>query len=119
MTKEKITRVSLRDLDKWKGQDLTDWKRVDALTDEEITAAIAADPDAAPILDRAWFEGATLELPERKQAVSLRVDADVLRWYKAQGPGYLSRMNAVLRRYAQAHGATVAGRSARARNNGR
>jgi len=110
---EKITRVSWSDIGERKGR--TDWARVDAQTDADIDAAIASDPDAAPRLDRAWFEGATLELPECKQAVSLRVDADVLRWYKAQGPGHLSRMNAVLRRYAEAHGAALTARSARAR----
>ncbi len=57
---------------------------------------------------------ATLVLPEPKQPISLRVDPDVLAWFRDQGPGYQSRMNAVLRQYAQAHGASVAGRSARA-----
>lgn len=114
MAKGRTTRVALSELHKV-GPGRTDWARVDALTDREIAAAIASDPDAAPILDAEWFKGATLELPERKQAVSLRVDADVLRWYKAQGPGYLSRMNAVLRRYAQAHGAALTARSARVR----
>jgi len=33
----------------------TDWKRFNALTDEDIAAAVAADPDAAPIVDDAWF----------------------------------------------------------------
>jgi uncharacterized protein (DUF4415 family) len=111
--KEKITTVSWDDLGKRKG--LTDWERLRTQTDAEIDAAIASDPDAAPILDRAWFEGAMLELPAPKQAVSLRIDPDVLRWYKAQGPGHLSRMNAVLRRYAEAHGAALTARTARAR----
>jgi uncharacterized protein (DUF4415 family) len=111
---EKVTRRSLNDFRKGK----TDWERVKRDTDAEIDAAIAADPDAAPALDAAWFEQAELVLPERKLAVSLRVDADVLRWYKGQGPGYQSRMNAVLRQYAAAHGAKVAGRSARVRKVG-
>jgi uncharacterized protein (DUF4415 family) len=114
VAKEKITRVALRDLHKL-APGRTDWARVDALTDADIGAAIAADPDAAPIAGREWFEGATLELPERKQAVSLRIDADVLRWYKGQGAGYQSRINAVLRRYAQAHGASFIAHSTRTR----
>jgi uncharacterized protein (DUF4415 family) len=81
----------------------TDWARVDALTDEEIEAAVAADPDAAPNLDTEWFRGATLVIPGRKKAVSLRIDSDVLEWYKAQGGRYQSRMNAVLRAYRDAH----------------
>jgi len=108
---ERITRRTLDDLRKGR----TDWERVDRLTDAEIDAAIASDPDAAPALDSAWFKQAKLILPERKEPVSLRVDADVLRWYKDQGPGYQSRMNAVLRQFAAAHGAKVAGRSLRAR----
>jgi uncharacterized protein (DUF4415 family) len=105
----KSTRRHLSDLRA--GQ--TNWERIDRLTDAEIEASIAADPDAAPIVDKAWFEGATLVLPEPKQAVSLRIDSDVLRWFRDSGPGYQSRMNAVLREYASAHGAPVVGRSAR------
>jgi uncharacterized protein (DUF4415 family) len=37
-----------------------------------------------------------------KASVSLRVDADVLEWFKAQGPGYQTRMNAVLRAFKDA-----------------
>ena len=107
--KERITQRSSKPAAK----DGTDWNRIDMLSDTAIDTEAAADPDAAPSLDAAWFAGAALELPEPKQAVSLRIDADVLQWYKAQGSGYLSRMNAVLRQYAKAHGAEVTGRSAR------
>jgi len=93
----------------------TDWKRVDRLTDADIDAAVATDADAAPVLDTEWFNDAELILPQPKQAISLRVDADVLAWYKAGGPGYLSRMNAILRQYAEAHGAALTGRSMRVR----
>ena len=108
---DNVTRHSLKEL----GKGRTDEARLDRLSDADIDAAIAADPDAAPVLDGDWFSGAELVMPERKQAISLRVDADVLRWYKEQGAGYLSRMNAVLRQYAQAHGAELTGRSARVR----
>jgi uncharacterized protein (DUF4415 family) len=107
--KNSVTRRSLKEL----GKGRTDLKRIDKLSDADIDAAIANDPDAAPALDADWFSDAELVIPERKQAISLRVDADVLRWFKAQGAGYLSRMNAVLRQYAEAHGGTVSGRSAR------
>jgi uncharacterized protein (DUF4415 family) len=36
-----------------------------------------------------------------KAVISLRVDADVLEWFKAQGPGYQARMNAVLRAFKE------------------
>ena len=108
---DSVTRRSLQDL----GKGRTDYARIDGLTDAQIEAAIASDPDAAPALDSAWFNDAELILPERKEAISLRIDADVLRWFRAQGPGHLSRMNAILRQYAEAQGALVAGRSMRAR----
>lgn len=72
------------------------------MTDEQIEAAIADDPDAAPIADEAWFASATLVLPEPKRQTTLRLDADLLDWYRAAGPGWQTRMNAVLRGYMEA-----------------
>jgi len=40
----------------------------------------------------------------RKQSITLRVDADVLEWFRSQGPGYQSRMNAVLKAFRDASG---------------
>lgn len=80
----------------------TNWARIRAMTDEEIEAGVKSDPDSAPLLDREWFKNAKLVMPERKQSVTLRVDKDVLEWFKAQGRRYQSRMNAVLRSYMQA-----------------
>jgi uncharacterized protein (DUF4415 family) len=48
-----------------------------------------------------WDEASIVE-PTAKQPISLRVDRDVLEWFKRQGPRYQSRMNAVLRSYVQA-----------------
>lgn len=81
----------------------TDWARVKALSDEDIDAAIDADPDAAPILDEEWFRTAELVMPQPKAAISIRLDREVLDWFKDQGPGYQSRMNAVLTAYMKAH----------------
>ena len=39
----------------------------------------------------------------RKQQLTLRLDSDVLRWYKEQGPGYQTRINALLRAYMEEH----------------
>jgi uncharacterized protein (DUF4415 family) len=80
----------------------TDWARVRAMTDEEIEAAARSDPDAQ-LTDAEFWKGAKLVMPERKQPVTLRLDKDVLEWFKAQGSRYQSRMNAVLRSYMQAH----------------
>ena len=49
-----------------------------------------------------FFSEASLVHPSPKQPISLRVDKDVLKWFKAQGPRYQSRMNAVLRAYMAA-----------------
>ena len=81
----------------------TNWARVDALTDRQIAAAIRADGDAAPLLDEAWFRSARMVLPEPKVPISIRVDRETLAWFRAQGPRYQARMNAVLRAYARAH----------------
>jgi uncharacterized protein (DUF4415 family) len=83
--------------DRRKGK--TDWARVDALTDEDIAKAVAKDPDAAPI-DIDWSD-AVLIIPTRKKAISIRVDEDVLDFFKQEGDGYQRRINAVLRSYMQ------------------
>ena len=77
----------------------TDWARVDALTDEDIASAVANDPDAVPI-DIDWSD-AVLVIPARKKAISIRVDEDVLDFFKKEGNGYQRRINAVLRSYMQ------------------
>ncbi len=84
--------------DRRKGK--TDWARVDALTDEEIEASIANDPDWAEFKDIDWSK-AVLVIPPKKQAISIRVDEDVLNYFKKQGAGYQRRMNAVLRSFVE------------------
>jgi uncharacterized protein (DUF4415 family) len=58
---------------------------------------ITLDPNTASILDEEWFETARVATPEAKIPVSILVDRDILEWFKAQGPRYQSRMNAVLK----------------------
>jgi len=72
-----------------------------AVSDQEIAEAVAADPDAAPITDADWWADAEV-LPPRKVPVSLRIDPDILAFFKSQGSGYQTRINAVLRRYMEA-----------------
>ena len=95
-TSEKNITIVSRDFPR-KGK--TDWVRVDALTDEDIAKAVANDPDAVPI-DLDWSD-AILVIPPKKKAISIRVDEDVLDYFKKQGAGYQRRMNAVLRSYMQ------------------
>jgi uncharacterized protein (DUF4415 family) len=83
--------------DRRKGK--TDWAAVDALTDQQIEAAVRNDPDAVP-LDFNW-DDAVLVIPSKKKAISIRVDEDVLDFFKKEGDGYQRRINAVLRSYMQ------------------
>jgi uncharacterized protein (DUF4415 family) len=78
----------------------TDWARVDAMTYDEIEAATANDPDWAEFKDIDW-SSAELIVPAKKKAISIRVDEDVLNFFKKDGEGYQKRMNAVLRSYMQ------------------
>lgn len=81
------------------GDDRTDWARVDAMTEVELEAAIASDPDAQtepPDPSRAY-----LEIPGPKEELNLLIDAGVLDWFKAQGGNYRGRINAVLRAYME------------------
>ena len=86
-------------------EDRTDWRRVDAETEEGLAAAIRADPDDEE-LEPGWVERAMALRPvERKKRITMWVDADVLDWFQRQGRGYQTRLNAVLRAYYEAaHG---------------
>lgn len=59
-------------------------------------------PEAEPLGDEFWMRAVRVRPRERKASVHLRVDADVLDWFKSQGSGHLTRMNAVLRAYFEA-----------------
>ena len=72
-------------------------KRIDALRDEDI------DYSDIPALDKGFFEKAQMVVPPGKKQLTIRLDADVLAWLKAQGKGYQSRINAILRMYYEAH----------------
>ena len=78
-------------------QDRTDWKRLDAMTDDDI------DYSDIPELGDDFFKNAEVVMPPEKKHLSIRLDADVLDWMKAQGKGYQSRINAILRAYYEAH----------------
>ena len=79
----------------------TDWDRVATMTEAEVDEAAASDPDAQST-DEAFWKDAQVVIPQSKHAISLRVDSDVLAWFKSQGKGYQTRINAVLRAYMEA-----------------
>jgi uncharacterized protein (DUF4415 family) len=75
----------------------TDWNRLKNLPDSDI------DFSEVPKLSKSFFNDAKVRLPKRKKAVSLRLDPDVLDWFKQEGKGYQTMINAVLRAYVEAH----------------
>ena len=95
-----IVRYTAEELDEMilRGEDQTDWARVDAMTEEELEASIDFEEEGEPD----WTT-ITVELPLRKKSFTMRYDPDILEWFRAKGPGYQSLMNAVLRSYVQAH----------------
>ncbi len=99
MKEERTVRVSLNNLPE---NTQTDWEKVKNMTEADINAAAASDPDAQPT-DEAFWKDARVVMPQPKRAISMRVDGDVLAWFKSQGRGYQTRMNAVLRAYMEAH----------------
>lgn len=74
----------------------TDWKRLSEMDDKDI------DTSDIPELDEDFFRRAEIRVPS-KQPVTLRLDADVLTWFKSQGQGYQTRINKLLRQYMEAH----------------
>jgi len=95
MSEERIVRYTRATLPK---DDRTDWERLKSMTEDEITGAALSDPDAQP-LDEEFFRHARVITPPPKKSIHLRVDADVLEWFRSKGKGYQTRMNAVLRAY--------------------
>jgi uncharacterized protein (DUF4415 family) len=85
------------------GSTLPKSKRAGGVKEPEAPGFDIADEDIdfsdIPELDAAWFKKAKLRLPVTKEAVSIRLDSDVLDVFKAQGRGYQTRINAVLRKY--------------------
>jgi uncharacterized protein (DUF4415 family) len=82
------------------GESKTDWARVDAMTDEDIAEAMRDDPDWADLIDVDW-SNAAIVYPRAKHAISIRLDKDIVDFFKATGKGYQTRINAVLRYYVE------------------
>ena len=72
-----------------------------ALTDEEAERRAASDPAAGAIPPGFWDNAQPVEV-ETKEQITLRLDPDVLRYFRGTGKGYQSRINAVLKSYVQA-----------------
>ena len=82
---------------------LTDWRRVDALGDEDIDLSDA--PEITPEMFAKAVVRRGLQPPPIKQQITIRLDYDVLKWFREQGEGYQTRINSLLRAYMEARGA--------------
>jgi uncharacterized protein (DUF4415 family) len=86
--------------------DETDYKRLAAMTDKDIDFSdnpeVPAEMFARGIIRRG------LKPVRRKDQLTLRVDSDVVAWYRKQGSGYQTKINALLRAYMEAHQRTTA-----------
>ena len=79
-----------------------DFARMRAMTERDIQRS--SPPELANLPPDFW-DNAAMVMPSPKHAISLRVDQDVLTWFKSLGPRYQTRMNAVLRSYMKRIGA--------------
>lgn len=83
-----------------RGESLTDWSKVDSITDEGLERLIAEDEDERDVAPD-WTK-AKLVVPKPKQSVHLRLDRETIRFFKEQGKGHITRMQAVLKAYVDA-----------------
>lgn len=79
-------------------------KSIKQKSNEELLAMRDEDIDCSdiPELPDDFWENATIRIPPSKQPLSIRIDDDVVNWFRKQGKGYQSLMNAVLRSYVDA-----------------
>jgi uncharacterized protein (DUF4415 family) len=90
--REKITRAT----SKTRAKGTTDFKRLRTMRDADI------DFSDIPKLGKSFWKNARLVMPEPKDRLTIRVDRDVVQWLKKNGPGYQTRINAILRSYMEA-----------------
>jgi uncharacterized protein (DUF4415 family) len=82
-----------------RGESRTDWAAVKGMTEDQLEASIAADPDDVhePI---DWTQ-AVPGMPPRKRDIHIRIDEDVLHWFRQAGRGYQTRINSALRAFVE------------------
>jgi uncharacterized protein (DUF4415 family) len=104
MKKNRITNISFEEAKKLKSQ--TDSARVDALRDEDID--LSDVPEVTPEMwARAVVKRGGVAVKPAKPQITIRIDADVLEWFRARGRGYQSEMSALLRAYMEEHAKRV------------
>ncbi|MDE0529987.1 MAG: BrnA antitoxin family protein [Albidovulum sp.] len=97
MNSEIITRITLKDAIRRKGEGKTNWERL------RRKEAAGIEPEKDPDEGEFDWSQAQVTMPRPKRPISVRLDADVIEFFKSQGRGYQTRINAVLRSYMKAH----------------
>jgi uncharacterized protein (DUF4415 family) len=82
-----------------RGEDRTNWAKLDASTGSKLEASIRADAD--DVRDEPDWTRAIVGMPCPKDHINIRIDHDVLQWFKSTGKGYQMLMNNVLRAFVQ------------------
>jgi len=81
------------------GEDRTDWCKANAVTGKKLEASIRADVD--DVRGEPDWTQAIMGVPATKDHINIRIDHDVLEWFRASGRGYQTLMNNVLRAFVQ------------------
>jgi uncharacterized protein (DUF4415 family) len=98
---ENIKSYTVAELKAKRAESRTDLSRLDAITDEALERLVAKDEDERGM--QADWTQARLVLPRPKQSVHLRLDQEIIAFFKSAGKGHISRMQAVLKAYVDAH----------------
>ena len=72
-------------------------KKIKAIKDKDINYSDISE------LDENFFKNAKIEIPIKKKAISLRIDSDVLNWFKKQGEGYQTKINGILKAFMKVY----------------
>jgi len=82
-----------------RGEDRTNWDKIDAVTGAQLEASIRADVD--DVRGEPDWTQAIVGIPAPKDHINIRIDHDVLQWFRSNGKGYQTLMNNVLRAFVQ------------------
>lgn len=99
MPRSKIVKYTTEELKEMarRGKTKSDWKRVKAMKDEDIIV----DGDSPEITAEMWRKAVVIDRRLPKKNITLRIDPEIIDWFKARGKGYQTRMNAVLRAFIE------------------
>ncbi|EKD29100.1 MAG: hypothetical protein ACD_79C00066G0002 [uncultured bacterium] len=75
----------------------TDWARLSKMRDADI------DTSDIPPLDETFFKNVIIQMPEKKEIITIRLDKPVINWFRSKGKGYQTKINAILKTYIKSH----------------